>query len=409
MTREAVSRLRRTLTTLLTLMAVTPIFSSQQTDTAARGDSHGPGISLQGLLRFVQNYKGDTVPEAMVIKLIELHGLDFRPTPQDLARLKQSSASDALLQAVAAARKPPAKPVANDGHLAVVCAPVDCDVSVNGAPAGRTSHGLLPLITRPQGVVTVTAGSDRYDAVQGTQEARIRPDEIVRLEFQFKPSRAALLSAGASLLQKMFDSLGDEATGLSTFRATGSFYLQDAGGDRLAWSMKEWLQLADTARFDVSRFRERYQIARSEAGFLWKKRPKARERQEALEEAIRLIADCQLAKLVKQFREPGVTAVAVDLVPGIEHPPAYRVEGGPTAYLVTLDAAYRPSQIRIESPNPDAGLSILYSDYTERAGLRYPQTIQIVRPDGAGGVEARLDIGPADDSPYNRRKERFRR
>ena len=397
------------LTIFLGLIAMPPPVSSQRKDTGPGGDFRAPGISLQGLLRFFQSYKGDPVAEAMVIRLIELYGLDFRPTPVDLTELKQASASEALLEAVSAAHKPPAKAVVNDGYLAVVCEPVDCDVWVNDAPAGRTNRGLLPLITRPPGKITVAAASDNHEAIQGRQEAEVRPSEIIHIAFRFKPSQTALLSAGAALLQKMLDSLGVEGSEPGTFRATGSFYIQDAGGRRVAWSVREWLHLADSARFDVSRPRERYQITRTDTGFTWKKQPKARETQDALEEAIRLMMDTQLARIVRQFREPGVTAVAEDLVPGIEHPAAFQVKGKPAIYSVTTDSAYRPSEIKVESSNPDAGFSIMYSDYMQRDGFLYPQTTQVIRQGGAGGVEARLDIRPAGVTPDNGRRARVPR
>jgi hypothetical protein len=352
---------------------------SQQKDRVA-------GISLQGLLRFFENYRGGTVSEAMVISLIEIYGLDFRPAPEDLTKLRKASASDALIHAIEAARKPPPpKPVARTGHLAVVCEPVDCDVRVNGDPAGKTDHGLLPWITRAEGPVTVTATREDYEPVEWKQEAQIRPNEVAEVTFVFKPSRAAQVTAGAALFRQMLESLGDDGKHPATFRATGTIYLQDAAEHRTAWSLGQWVQLTDLSRFEVSRLREKYQITLTESGFQWKKSPRTKETQE-LEHLIRLILDHRLAKLVEQFRDSRLTKVALDQV-------SFQVEGNPGTYAVTLDSAHRPTEIRV------AGLKVLYSDYAQQGDISYPKTTQIIQPDGVTGVEARLDtlqIAPSE-------------
>jgi hypothetical protein len=376
------------------------------TIAASAGES---GISFEGLLRFAVSYKGDAAGEAMVVRLIEMYGLDFRPTPEDLAKLRGASASDALLKAVRAARMPvlPPKPVVKDGHLAVVCEPVDCDVRLNGAPAGTTRNGVLPVMTLPQGPVTVSAVRASYDAVQAKQEALIWAGEIARVEFHFKPSHEALASAGAALLQRMCEALDAAGAGVKTFRAKGTVYLQDRGGHRTAWTLTEWLQSSDSARFEFARLRERYEITQSAAGFVWKKRPKIGNTQETLEEMIRLLAEYRFASVVDEFRSPGMTAVAADLAFGIDRPAAFRVESGATAWAVTLDAANRPSEIRVEPSARAASLRIVYSDYVQQEGLSYPMTTQIIRPDGVSGIEARLEFAPADPAQTTARKRRL--
>jgi hypothetical protein len=358
-------------------------------------------------LKFFENYQGGTTSEAMVIRLIEMYGLDFRPTQEDLIELRKASASDALVRAIEAARKPPPpRPIAADGHLAVVCEPVDCDVWLNGDPAGTTNHGLLPWITRAQGPVTVTATHEGYEPVQARQEAQILSDQIVRVEFLFKPSRGALTTFGASLFRQMLESLGDDGTQPRTFRATGTLYLQDAGDHRTAWSLVEWLQLADLSTFQVSRLHEKYQITLTQPGLQWKKPPKTEGAKE-LEPLLQLLLDNRLTRLLESFRGPGCTVVAVDPASGREGPTAFRVEGSPRTYTVTLDSAHRPSEIRVETSGPGTGLTVLYSDYTEQGGISYPKTTQILLPNGITGVEARFDTFQL--APEIRvRKARFR-
>jgi hypothetical protein len=381
---RAVTYFRIALAILLTA-ACAP---SQQKDLSA-------GISLQGLLRFFEGYRGGTVSEMMVIRLIEMYGLDFRPAPEDLTKLRKVSASDALIHAVEGARKPPPpKPVARTGHLAVVCEPVDCDVRVNGDPAGKTDHGLLPWLTRPEGRVTVTAAREDYEPVEGKQEAQIRPNEVVEVTFVFKPSRAARVTAGAALFQQMLESLGDDGKQPATFRATGTIYVQDAGEHRTAWSLGQWLQLTDLSRFEVSRLREKYQITLTNSGFQWKKSPKTKDAQE-LERLVRLILDHRLARLVDQFRDSRFTKVALD-------PVSFQVEGNPETYAVTLDSAHRPAEIGV------AGLKVLYSDYVQQGAISYPKTTQIIQPDGITGLELRIDTLQAAPSESQVKRPRLR-
>jgi len=402
---------RLILAVVLTAIAAPDTGWSQEKDAAPHPDLRVQPVSLQGLLRFFESYKGGTVPEAIVIKLIEIYGLDFRPTAEDLARLRSASASDDLLNALEAARKPPLpKPAPTDGYLSVTCEPVDCEVRLNGDAAGTTSHGLLPWIKRPQGAVTVTAARDGYEAAQGPQEIRIQPNEIARVEFVLKPTHAALVTEGAALFKRMLEALG-EGPEMTAFRATGILSLQAAGGQRAEWSVAEWLQFPDMARFEISRLREKYQITRTDSGLVWKKRPKSRDTQQEVEEGIRLLLDGRLATVLKQLREPGLTMVATGLVFGIDNPAAVRTEGGAKTYTVTLDARDRPGEIRVESADRDADLRILYSDYVAQAGVAYPQTTQIIRSDGASGVEARLEMTPMDPSQNQRSSHKpwFRR
>jgi hypothetical protein len=345
----------------------------------------------------------------MVIKLVEIYGLDFRPTPEDLAKLRNASASDALIGAIEAARMPPSpKPLPKEGHLAVVCEPVDCEVSLNGEPAGRTTHGVLPWITRVQGSVIVTAVREGYEPALASQETQIRPNQVARVEFLFKPSRAALTTAGNALFRQMIESLGDDGNQPRTFRATGTLYIQSAGEHRTAWSLTEWLNLDDLSRFELNRLRENYQITVTQPGLQWTKPPKTQEARE-LEPLIRLLIDNRLPNLLQRFKDPRCTMVAVESAPESEASTAFRVEGNPETYTIILDSAHRPSEIRIESSDPKSRLRLLYSDYAEQGGISYPITTQIILPDGFTGVEAHFDTMQVSPSLSRAPKKRFRR
>jgi hypothetical protein len=393
-------------------------------------------ISLEGLLRFLGNFKGNDSSEAMAIKLIEMYGLGFRPTPEDMGKLREASASEDLLKAIESARMPPAKPIVKQGRLTVGCEPVDCDVWLNGNPIGATSHGQTPLITLTEGPVTVSASKTNYDPSESKQVALIRQNELTRVEFQFKISRAGLLEIGAGLFQQMRRSMGasaeqtglqhggvlsnltsarpgdsrpggsDAANGSSPeqesngLRAAGTLYLHDSGEHSTAWSVVAWFWEGNESRFELSRLRERYVLTRTKGGDSWNRARKTELARE-LEAGIRLVVDGQLPRLMERLGDPGLTMIAVDFPFGNENLPVFRAEGGPQVYLVTLDAACRPSEIRVESPGPGAGLRMLYSDYVQQGSAYYPKTTQIILPNGTQGVEARFDtvqIGSSQNS-----------
>ena len=346
-------------------------------------------VSLDGLLRFLKKYPGDDVSEAMAIKLIELHGLSFRPTVEDLVKLKRASASNDLLKAIEAAKKPP--PVASKGSLAVACRPVDCAVLLNGKLIGTTADGVLPPITISEGPVIVAATRTSYEPDQRTQKILIRQNETTHIEFTLRPTRSALVAAGATLFRQMLDSLGPAAdVSTDVVRAAGTFYVQDHEGRRVSWSVVAWLRARGEARFDVSRIQERYQITRTEAGYVWKRAPKTKEARD-LEDGIRLAMDEQLPRVIQHLKDPDYTMVAADLVPGSPSTAILRAEASSGTYIITLDSAHRPCEIELESSGLSSGLRILYSDYTQERGVFYPKAMQIILPDRAGGVEMRFN------------------
>ena len=426
-----------TLAGILAMLAALPCAAFQKRDSSLDPrPQNNLVISLEGLLRFLGNVRGNDSSEAMAIKLIEMYGLGFRPAPEDMEKLREASASEELLKAIETARMPPPKPVVKQGRLTVGCEPVDCDVWLNGNLIGATSHGQTPLITLAEGPVTVAATKTNYDPGQGKQVALIRQNQLTRVEFQFKISRAGLMELGAKLFQQMRHSMntsaqqngfqgsggasnvtfarpGDSHFGgnetadgsspeqeSNALRAAGTLYLHDSGGHRTAWSVVASFREKREARFELSRLREKYVLTRTATGDSWDRTPKTQEARE-LEDDIRLVIDGQLPRLLESLGDPDFTMVAVDFPPGSENLPIFRAEGRSQTYLVTLDAAFRPCEIKVESPVAGAGIRMLYSDYVQQGSAFYPKTTQIILPDGPHGIEARFNtvqIGPLQNS-----------
>ncbi len=375
----------------------------QQEDLNQRVDSQPPPrlhITLSGLLKFLENHPADNAAESMVIKLIEIHGVSFRPTADDLVALKQANASTELLRAIAGAKMPPI-PEKKNGSLAVLCEPVDCTVWLNGTAIGDTSAGVLPLTTVREGVVRVAATRRDYEADRETIEVLIHPEETTRLEFKLRPSREALIAAGTSLFKRMLGSLG-AAPGLSfnALRASGTLFVDSAGKPRTAWSLVATITNDHTASFEATRGKQKYQITRTLVGFVWKKTPKTKEAQD-LEGAIRIAMDEQLPFLLQRLKGPDVLMIAPDLTIGDPMVPVFRAEASWGTCVITLDAAHHPSEIEMESSGLSSGLRIRYSDYKEENSLIYPRETQVILPDRSGGVELRFDkvqVNPSEDT-----------
>jgi hypothetical protein len=426
------------LTTLLATLAVFPCTSFQRQDLSLNGGlqpQEALTITLESILNFLGKHGGHEPSEAIAIKLIEIYGLGFRPTPEDLDMLRKASASEDLLRAIGTANLPPI-PVVKEGRLAVGCVPVDCDVWLNGKLIGSTSQGEMPWTTLPEGPVTVSATRANYDPSESKQDVLIQQDELTRVKFQFKISRAGLMEVGAKLFQQMRHSMhisipasGDPGSGglgdpisetrsnsrpagndaperveivrdSHGLRAAGTLYLHDPGGHTTVWSVSAWFREGNEARFELSRLREKYVLNRTTMGSFWDRSPPTPEARE-LEGAIQLVMDGQLSKVMERLDAPDWTMVAVDAPAGTEGIPIFRAEGRSQAYLITLDAAYRPNEIKVESPILGSGLKMLYSDYVREATVYYPKTTQIILPNGAQGVEARFDTVQIDFSQHS--------
>jgi hypothetical protein len=352
--------------------------------------SSRPAVSLEGLLRFLANHENDQDAAAMAVRLIELHGLDFRPTAQDLVHLKNAAASDELLKAIELARKPAApKLVRKEGKLEVACLPVDCTVWLDGKQTGITKQGALS-VSALEGSVSVAVMRTDYEAAVSRQEAIVRQNQLTRVQFQLRPSLSALVARGTCLFEQMLKSLGAASSSLKqTLRVTGKISLQTVEEHSAEWALVAWIGPDNLGRFDVSRDHERYEIRRTDSTYIWKKRPKSKAVSD-IEDGLRLFMSQNLPQLMHRLQASHLTTTATDLISGPANT-VIRAETVPDVFSVHLDSAGHPDEIKIESSGLDSGTRIVYSDYTETAGGAYPRFVQVVLPDGRTGVTAQFD------------------
>ena len=107
----------------------------------------GPPWTFEEVLRGV----GALFP-ARLEAAVEARGVDFFPTEAEEKQLRQAGAPETLIELIekkGASYKPPPppKPV-TAGVLTLTCAPVECNIEINGKPAGFTKAGVRRFVCK---------------------------------------------------------------------------------------------------------------------------------------------------------------------------------------------------------------------------------------------------------------------
>jgi Domain of unknown function (DUF4292) len=368
-----------------TLCAIPQEGSIAQTPATQRDD--GPQITINGLLKFLANRATDEAAESLVIKLIQRYGIGFRPSASDFDAFRSASASEKLLSAIQAAKMPPV-PAIREGTLAVRCAPVDCDVWINGSPRGETIYGRTILLSLPEGPASVTVTKRGYDVDRSAQEVQICKDELVQVNFDLKKSRALLTETGENMLKSMVAALGDPSAVLDqtfhSLRVLGTIYRNDSSNRLAIWSVDGWLTDFRLAQLEMA----------AETG---RKRTLAVRAEPDLDHSIRQLLDGQLSAILPRLVSPGSSVLADDNAAGSL--PAFRIHDGEQSYLVLLDAANRPSEIQVSSSPSQSPVRFLYSDYVEMGSAYVPRRTQVISANRDQGVELQIDVLRAEQPP----------
>jgi hypothetical protein len=384
------------------LLVAGPSTAAQQEGETAASALRAAGISFESLITYLSGSR-DSIHDAMAIKVIERFGLSFRPTPEDWARLQNSSAGEALLSAIKHARIPDPPPTVLEAAVSIACIPVDCDLWVNDRPVGRTAGGVFPWLTFPPGKVSIAAVSANFETAESRAEVTLGSGERKEVTFRFRPSRAYLEATGARLLREMRNALGSApAAEEGMFSLKGTLYFWEAGAVA-PWSTAVWIHAGQLVRAQAIRLNERYDLAMTPDG--WKEISGAKGDTSQIEKALALLGGTLLTVRLQALMADGTTTIAVDP----DRPATgFRTAGPAGAYVVTLDALSRPSKIRQETKEglPDA--DYYYSEYVEDAGVLWPTFVQAVLPGEKGGIEARFPtvqrVQKLPESPRKRRR-----
>jgi len=372
-----------------------------------------PITSFDQLISLVSDVKRGRIAERRVLQKIQKGGLQFTITEEQVQKLQAAGASDHILEVVRrlVPPPPPPPPPKRDGALSVVCQPVDCTISVDGATAGKTSAGKSPLLPVPEGTHSVTAAVQGYETEQPERSTAVGPGATVTLIFRFTPTRQTLEAAGKQIYDRLVTALGGETTlkDSNRFRASGTLILSDRDGNQSVWEVTVYYRSPDTAKFMLRRANHKYSVLYTgRDGYRWEKPP---QEASSLEDVLFRTCEFQIANILRQLGSPAFTLVSNRPVPGPES--TLRAEGSPDSYFVTFDAFPHVTELRTESSGLNKGLRAVYGEYTEKTDHAYARRTQVLFPDKRG-VELRvaeLTYNPPDldDSTFGIKTGRKRR
>src|SRR5262249_10327457 len=134
--------------------------AAPQTVAAKSGHRKAPDPFVSGAPLTVEQVLKLATQEAIPLRrrkeAIDNRGVDFILTSEVLNKLKAAGAPDEFIDAVRAKARPapvvaviPKAPPT--GGIVVNCAPVECEVAVNGTPRGATVSGVMELGAVPVG------------------------------------------------------------------------------------------------------------------------------------------------------------------------------------------------------------------------------------------------------------------
>jgi hypothetical protein len=302
------------------------------------------------------------------------------------------------------------------GRLTVTCPDVDCNVLVNGAPAGATTNRTLSQ-DLPEGPVAVSVAADGYVSAPDQEIVNIKDGDPKLVKFELRPSRAALEERGSKLFRQMIAAVGGEEglRAAAALRGTGTLTLYHDGKPAF-WQATVLLKPPDKGRFVLGDFqgdRQRYEILSADGVTDLVKMGKGADLQD-LNLAVHQLAQYQLPRTFERLQNPGFAIVATDLKPGRSDGTILRAERGGESYSIRFDANLRPQEISMEAGGFDRGTKILYADYEQEGPAYFPKELQVQRAGSTtNGFKIQFDhvqLCPADltDNDFDAKKGRRR-
>ncbi|HEV2688224.1 MAG TPA: hypothetical protein VGV35_06710 [Bryobacteraceae bacterium] len=326
---------------------------------------------------------------------IQNRGVDFTPSPEQIDKLKSAGAPNDLLKLIRS-KKPDAAPThpapKSDplGSVAVTCAPMECEISLNGTPLGSTAGGHLEMAKLRPGSWAIDFKKDGYISQQSI--AKVEAGHSLPVSVTLEPDRATQETFGAKLFEKVVNALGgaEALQELASVQATGSTTIATPNGKSVRWTLV-MRNRPDRALFQL----------RAGGGLLHEvsflgsefKTSKNLKGQEALDlpTGFGLIRDNQLSALIARLRNPQFKMLANHSGPVDGEEYTLFAEDGAEKVAIGLDAELRPQRVRITTAAGVGAAVITYSDYCKNENAVYPKTIEI-KPDGwQQGIDVRFD------------------
>jgi hypothetical protein len=393
-------RASRLLRTAVLLSAVSAGFSMGQSvprplpDTRPRNNDpflSGAPFTFEQLQRLLAE---NAIPLRRRKEAIQARGLNFSPSSEQFEKLKAAGASDDMLKLIrsivrSAVASLPATPKAQ-GALSLTCAPLECEITLNGTALGSTQGGVMEVRSLSAGTWTIDFKKSGYLGSQRT--ARVENDKATPVSTVLEPDRKTQEAFGAALFQKVLSAVGgqDGIKALASVQAIGSTTIGMRDGKSLRWT------LAMRNKQDRALFQVRagdgilHEVAFAGSEYKVSKKIKGQDVQD-LPTGFGLIRDYQLAALLQRLENSKFTMLAGHELPVEGDEFALVAEGGTEKILIGLDDHLRPQRVRITTATGVGSAIVTYSDYFLRENVSCPKTLQI-KPDGwQQGIDVRFD------------------
>ena len=320
--------------------------------------------------------------------------------------LRDKGATEPILKLIA--QIAPVRP--KTGSLAVLCAPAECEINVNGQSDVSTVNGRFVKGDLPVGEVIVNFKKEGYFTDQRIVQVAVEPGPEVAVTLQ--PTNLTKTKNGNRLLALMLGALGvdSEAKNFPPLTSSGSI-TSYAGGKQSTWNF--YLKIGSPSLIEMT--------ATSSAGSLIyqcngercseKKKghfplvsskgiqPAAAE---ALEVNLRAFAQYHLGPILLRLLSRSMRPSALTAEDKPEAEQHLRAEFDDSVFNVTLGPDLLPNLLEYESKGGlGSGLKIIFGEYASIAGaekpknggfLSYPKRTTIRLPDAEQhGLEVRLD------------------
>ena len=392
------NRICRFLRTAVLLAAVPASFTLAQsvprTQPAPRHNDpflSGAPFSFEQLQRLLGE---NAIPIRRRRDAVQARGVSFTPSPEQIERLKAAGASDDMLKLIKSSIKSNVASVSAApkalGGLALTCAPLECEITLNGTVLGSTQSGTMQVRELAPGAWTIDFKKAGYIGSQST--ARIEADKTTPVSIVLEPDRKTQEAFGAELFRKVLIAIGgdDGIKELDSIQAVGSTTVGTRDGKNLRWT------LAMRNKQDRALFQVRagdgvlHEVAFAGSEYKVSKHVKGQDVQD-LPTDFGLIRDYQLAALIRRLGNPQFKMVASHSLPVTGEEFALVAESGTEKIFIGLDDNLRPQRVKITTATGVGSAIVTYSDYFLLEKALYPKTVQI-KPEGwQQGIDVRFD------------------
>ncbi len=371
-----------------------PPTSKKQKGKASNDVTKGEKLSIQYVLQMLEREKAGTMAETRVLEFVDVRGIAFVATPENVGALMSAGASEDLLKKIIALNPPPAPatppppPPPVTGTLQLKCEPVECNVRIDGGPDKPTKDGKVDIGDLPYKDYTVDFRKDGY----------LPQSKRVKVAAGTQPEIAVVLEVGAEtrtrwgseMYKNLLKAIGG-ANGLAEFKGmsgTGSASSWDTAGVLSEWSIKTAIT-GNTYTYDLSNALSgsfAMSCQSETCGQKNSKSPFGKKKLNAVEAAAlntNLVQYNRYHLLALLERISGenhvLSASTAPLTSATDQ--HLIVDSRDETYNLTLDGNFLPSAVTYKSKDGLASATITYGQYAAfEKGSKYPKHTSVLLP-----------------------------